>query len=173
MSRTRLSAKGPSLAEVCRWANVDETTRIGWTKLGLARHVQEDATPDLATAIEIVVVARLLERLTPDDALIAWTGIGSKISALEKVPAGNRLDLLWFPSAPGEWILATNDADLVKAMQQEASPCVLVEIGPAIGKAIRSYNAFTKASWRRESSLKAATQRRGLSRYGRKVRSGH
>ncbi len=102
MSRTRLSAKGPSLAEVCRWANVDETTRIGWTKLGLARHVQEDATPDLATAIEIVVVARLLERLTPDDALIAWTGIGSKISALEKVPAGNRLDLLWFPSAPGE-----------------------------------------------------------------------
>lgn len=173
MSRSRLSAKGPRLAEVCRWANVDDTTRNGWAKIGLVRHVNEDETPDLPAALETVVVARLLERLTPDDALMAWTAVGSTVTALEEAPAQNRLDLLWFPSAPGDWLLATTDGELVSAMQREASPCILVQIGPSIGKAIRSYSLFTKASWRRESSLKAAAGRKGLSRYGPKVRSGH
>jgi hypothetical protein len=138
----------------------------------LVRHVDEDIVPDLATAVETVVVARLLSRLTPDDALIAWTAIGTTVSALKKPPLGNRLDLLWFPSAPGEWLLATTDEKLVKAMQREASQCILVEIGPAVGKAIRSYSVFTKAGWGREASLKAAAGRKGSSRYGPRSQFG-
>jgi hypothetical protein len=170
MSRSRLSAKGPSVAEVCRWAGVDDTTRNGWAKYGLVRHIGEDVAPDLSAAVETVVAARLLERLTPDDALLAWTAISPRVGSLEDPPVADHLDLAWFPSAPGEWLLVTTDTELAQGIRRQSHACIVVEIGPAIGNAIRSYRLVTKGGWSRESSLKAAKARRGSSKRGRKPR---
>src|SRR6266699_3899564 len=102
MSRPRLSAKGPSIAEVCRWARIDDSTRTGWARMGLVRHLDKDSSIDLGTAIETVVAAGLTEHLTIDDALMAWTAVGETVMGLESPPPHDRLDLIWFPSAPGD-----------------------------------------------------------------------
>lgn len=167
MSRTRLSAKGPSLAEVCRWAEIDDSTRGGWANTGLVRQLEKDAKLDLACAVETVVVARMATRLTLDDVLIAWTAIGPSVTAFDSPLQGDRLDLVWFPSAPGEWKLATSDAAVLEAIKREGAPNMVVELGPAIGKAIRSFNVVGQAGWRRETGIKAAADRRKASGRGR------
>ena len=105
-------------ALICRWAGVKEPTHASWAARGLVRDPGA-AGCDIADAVELVVVARLIAALGPDDARLAYRQVRDGIRELTELDS--ILDVVWD--------VRLQEATLVK---READVLPLVRTGNAV-----------------------------------------
>lgn len=155
-----------STAELCRWVELDPSTREGWVDNGLVRHLGQGGA-DYPAVAEMFIVSMLVKELNSvDQAHSVWVEIEAHLPSFDD-PLPDALDLLWF-AAPPEAILVTTNREFVDAVRQAPRPVRVFQLTPVLARARSGWKNFVKKSWRRESAQKQAQLRKAHEHRGRK-----